>query len=481
MSVQQPPVPAGPAAPVSTTPTPPPAKKSGCAGCSVGCLGCLGVVVLVVLLLLGSGYFFLIAQAQAGVASQAALLVVTTPVDVGKNDGDYKPGFSGQLLDAGASIRTGDTGHATVQFPDGTLVRMAPSTTITIQSAQLNSTGTLKSATIQQKLGRTIASVQKLVGGSSFSVGGHSVSAEVRGTEFETFVREDGSNQIKVFDGSVKVSGQTTTTLNAGQQIDVDRNGKLGQPSSIQSDKTDPFALVRQCERAVALGTSPGTLQTTTGDNLSTGQTAEVDYRSSGGTVSVALCYPGSFMNLSITDPNGIVHSLRSGQPPVEGNVNGPPGIFKAIVHAIDVPGGEPFVVTFATNAACVEGNIDSGGIVRQTLSNAQLQQSMADSGASGIHIEVEGVSSSSARIHYFSDIAGNELSWTIAFYAATPNLGALLTEVSFHNINLTAKVMDRITEAGKSISSIPQGYVVDRVYSCVGPGGNMMVIEGHR
>src|SRR5690349_18021775 len=179
MAVQQPPAPAGPAAPVSTPAIPPPAQKSGCAGCSMGCLGCLGAFVLVVLLLLGSGYFFLVAQAGAGVASPAALLVVTTPVDVGHNDGGYQPGLSGQKLDAGSSVRTGDTGHATIQFPDGTVLRLAPSTTVTIQAAQLNTTGTLKSATIQQKVGRTIASVQKLVSGASFSVGGHSVSAEV--------------------------------------------------------------------------------------------------------------------------------------------------------------------------------------------------------------------------------------------------------------------------------------------------------------
>ena len=34
---------------------------------------------------------------------------------------------------------------------------------------------------------------------------------------------------------------------------------------------------------------------------------------------------------------------------------------------------------------------------------------------------------------------------------------------------------------ADVNLSSIPTDYVVDRVYSCVGSGGNMMVIEGHR
>jgi hypothetical protein len=34
----------------------------------------------------------------------------------------------------------------------------------------------------------------------------------------------------------------------------------------------------------------------------------------------------------------------------------------------------------------------------------------------------------------------------------------------------------------GQSISSIPSGFTVDRVYSCAGTkGDNMMVVEGHR
>jgi hypothetical protein len=33
----------------------------------------------------------------------------------------------------------------------------------------------------------------------------------------------------------------------------------------------------------------------------------------------------------------------------------------------------------------------------------------------------------------------------------------------------------------GRSVSSIPTDYTVDRVYSCKGQAGVMMVIEGHR
>ena len=468
-----------PAAPAAQASTPlPPAQKSGCAGCSVGCLGCLGAVVLVIVLLLGGGYFFLVAQASAGVASPAALLVASTPVDVGHNDSGYTPATSGQSLDAGSSVRTGDTGHAAIQFPDGTLMRVSPDTTVTIQAAQLTNAGNLKSATILQKVGRTLSTVQHLSGGASYQVGGHSVSAEVRGTEFEVLVRADHSNQIKVFVGSVTVSGQTTITLNAGQQVDADPNGKLGPTRPIQPDKQDGFAQASQCSRAVAAsGATPGTEQTTSGDKLATGETAEVDYRSPGGRVSVALCYPGSTMTLTVIDPNGAEHAARGALTAIDG----PPGLWRAIVHAVDVPGGEPYAVSFATNSGCASGNVDTGSSVRETLSNNALAHNLSAAGASGITIQIQGTSSNSARIYYYSNLGGTEISWTIDFYAATPNLGWVLTQITVRGINVTTQVVSRLTAANASISSIPTDYIVDRVYSCVGPDGNTMVIEGHR
>jgi len=447
----------------------------------MGCGGCLLVIVIVAALLLGSGYFFLVAQAQAGVASPAALLVFSTPVEVGKNDSGYMPAASGQSLDAGSSVRTSETGRATIQFPDGTLTRMSPNTTVTVQAAQLSNGGQLKSATLLQKIGRTLSVVQHLTGGATFDVGGHSVSAEVRGTEFEVLVRGDGSNLIKVFDGTVKVSGKTTVTLTKGQQVDADKNGTLSAPRAIGPDKQDPHQLVARCENAGSGGNSAGTMQVTTGENLATGQTAESDYESGGGIVSVALCYPGSLMTLSVTDPRGAVHTSRQSGSPVVGHIDGQPGLWRAIVRAVDVPGGEPWAVAWATNAVCGGEKVDTGTNIREILSNAKLSSGLADSGAAGINIQVQGVSSNSARIYYYSNIGGVELSWTIDFYAATPNLGAVLTQITIKGINLTTQVVSRLTASGASISSIPTDYIVDRVYSCVGPEGNAMVIEGHR
>jgi hypothetical protein len=305
----------------------------------------------------------------------------------------------------------------------------------------------------------------------------------VRGTQFETLVRPDHTNRFWVFVGSVKLTGTTTVTLQAGQEIDADANGKLSNLRSNQFDAADPFPLAVQCAGGVSTGTTTGTVQTSTGDAISTGQTGEVDYSSPGGTVSVALCYPGSLMTLSLFDPNGTEHASRNGASPVIAHVSGPPGLWRAIVHGINVPVAEAFAVSFATDAPCSADNVDTGGVVRETLSNSQMASALANSGTTGVSLTVQGTSPTSARIVYYSNIGGVQISWTIDFYAATPDLGAVITQVTVHDINVTTQVVKNLSSyGGQSISSIPSGFTVDRVYSCASASGdNMMVVEGHR
>jgi len=55
-----------------------------------------------------------------------------------------------------------------------------------------------------------------------------------------------------------------------------------------------------------------------------------------------------------------------------------------------------------------------------------------------------------------------------------------VLTQLTVREINITTQFVSRFPQAtGQSGVSID--FIVDRVYSCNGPGGGMMVIEGHR
>lgn len=477
MAVSPPPAPQVPEPPTQPTSAPPRAKRSGCFGC--GCGGCLLVLVLIALLIGGTGYFVFVVQASAAVTAPASLVVINQPITV-----DGNPGLAGQPLNAGNSVSTGDGGHGAIDFPDGSYMRMAPNTTVQITSVQLQKTGSLQTIALAQKVGRTFVNVQHLANGASFSVDGHNVSAAVRGTQFEVLVRPDHTNRIWVFVGTVRVSGKTSRTLTAGQEIDADANGDLTNLRSNQFDPSDPFPMSQQCATSAETGNNAGTVNSSSGDALTNGQSAESDYYSPGGNLTMTFCYPGSLMSVTLTDPNG-AKQTRQGTAPITIHVpNGPPGVYKALVRAISVAAtGEAYSVAFATDAPCAAGNVDTGGVVRETLSNSQIATALAESGSSGVTIYVSGTSPSSARIVYYSDIAGIPISWTIDFYAATPDLGAVITQVTVHGVNVTTQLISNLSSFGvHSISAIPSGFVVDRVYSCTTAAGDgLMVVEGHR
>ncbi len=478
MAIQPPPPAAPPSSPVPQQASVPPSTtpSSGCfgRGCGFGCGGCLLVIVLVFVLLFGGGYFFLVAQASAPLNAPASLIVFNQPVTV-----DGRPAIAGESLNPGNTVATGTNGHAQIQFPDGSFVRLSQNTTVQVTAVQLQRSGKLQTAQVLQKVGRTFSDVEHLATGASFQVNGHSVSAQVRGTQFEILVRSDGTNRIWAFVGSVKIVGRTTVTLTAGQEIDADSGGRLSNQHSSQFDPSDANPLSFTCSNAATAGNTAGTGQTFNGDGLTTGQTAENDYYSAGGSLSVSLCYPGSLMSLTVTDPNGKVYS-NSGPPPVVIKVaNGVPGLYKAVVRAISVAsGGEPYSVAFATNAPCATGNVDDGTIVRQTFSTNEASSQLAQA---GISLRVVGTSSTSATIEYFSKGYGVEVSWTIVATAATPNMGVVITSVTVNGINVTTKVTSYLSSIGASMSSLPTGFVVDRVYSCAGANNDtLMVVEGH-
>ncbi|HUE67981.1 MAG TPA: FecR family protein [Candidatus Acidoferrum sp.] len=458
---------------------PPKAGRSGCFGCSLGCGGCLLVLVLIALLIGGGGWYFFVVQASAAITAPASLVVISQPITV-----DGNPGTPGQSLNPGNTVSTGSGGHGAIDFPDGSYMRLAPGSTVQINSVQLQKNGNLQTIALAQKVGRTFTNVQHLANGASFSVSGHSVTAAVRGTQFEILVRPDHTNRIWVFVGQVRVTGKTSVTMTAGQEMDIDADGKLSSAHASTFDPTDPFPMAQQCSDAVSRGNNQGTSSASYGDPINNGQSAESDYYSPGGKLTVSLCYPGSTMAVTVTDPNGMRYS-KQGSPPVTVSIsNGPPGLYRALVTAVSVPAsGEAYSVGFATDAPCSAGNIDTGSVVRETLSNSQISNALAEAGTSGVTIYVSGTSPSSARIVYYSSVGGLPVSWIIDFYAATPDLGAVITQATIHGIDVKTEVISAFGSfGGRSITSIPSGFVVDRVYSCAAANGdNMMVVEGHR
>ena len=471
---------AAPPTPAPQQAAPPPAtNRSGGRGCGFGCGGCLLAVLLAVALVIGGGVYFFVAAASAPVSAPATLVLINQSVTV--ND---RPGVPGEPLNANDNVKTDGKGHANIQFPDGSIVRMAPNSEVKVTGIQLQRDGNLQAAEVTQKAGRTLVNVQHLVSGATFKVDGHSMSAEVRGTEFELLVRADNSQRLWVFVGSVRINGKTSVTLTAGQEVDIDGDGNLSNQRTSQFDPVDPFPMNEQCSAAAAGGSNPGTMQTSTGDNLTNGQSAEQDYYSPGGNLNIAFCYPGSLMSVTVTDPDGKQYS-KQGQPPVKVTIpNGPPGIYRAVVRALNVPAsGEAYSVVFASDARCGGADVDAGSVVRKSLSTAQIANYLAQAGINGVSLQVQRTSPASATIYFYGSYGPARLEWTVDFYPATPNLGAVVTQVKWNGINVTSQVVNWLGSIGpRSISAIPQDFTVDRLYSCEGPSrDNILVIEGHR
>ena len=436
-------------------------------------------MVLAVLLVIGGGVYFFAAQAAAPVTAPATLVLINQSVTV-----NQKPGTPGEALNANDDVKTDGKGHANIQFPDGSIMRMAPNSEVQVTQVQLQHDGNLQAVEVTQKVGRTLVNVQHLVSGATFKVDGHSMSAEVRGTEFELLVRTDNTQRLWVFVGSVKVNGKTSVTVGAGQEVDIDGSGNLTNQKASQFDPVDSFPMNEQCSATAASGGNPGTMQTSAGDSLTNGQSSEQDYYSSGGNLTIAFCYPGSLMSVTVTDPSGRAYA-KQGAPPVKLSIpNGPPGVYRAAVRAINVPpSGEAYSVVFATDAACGSSDVDAGSVVRKSLSTAQIANYLAQAGIQGVSLQVQRTSPASAVIYFYGSYGPTSLEWTVDFYPATPNLGAIVTQVKLNGFNVTSQVVNWLGSIGpRSISAIPQDFIVDRLYSCEGPSrDNILVIEGHR
>ena len=157
-------------------------------------------------------------------------------------------------------------------------------------------------------------------------------------------------------------------------------------------------------------------MQSSGGENLTNGQTAESDYNSPGGNLTLAFCYPGSFMKVTVTDPAGRVFAKQGAPPlvsarsptgrPGSTRQSRPPSTFRRPARRIRWHSRQ--------TPPAPSGNIDTGAVVRQTFSNSQIANALAQAGSTAISLQVQGTSANSARIFYYSNLGGVPISWTI-------------------------------------------------------------------
>jgi len=191
------------------------------------------VAVLVILLIFvgGGAYLYFPRGAGVDVSVAAALSILNTDITAQRGGaGDFGPALDGDLYKTGDVVKSSQNGRAVLTFFDGSSLTVDPGSLVKVTTLNRLEGGGIQ-VTIEQTLGRTWASVQKLkTADSKFEVKTPTSTAAVRGTAFVTNVQQQPDGTLKVSyeadDGQLLISAVAggTTTVNANQTTEVGTN-----------------------------------------------------------------------------------------------------------------------------------------------------------------------------------------------------------------------------------------------------------------
>jgi hypothetical protein len=204
----------------------------------------VGIVLLVLVVAVG-GFLFFPRGGGLSIANAATLTVLHGQVDAQKAGADFAPGYDGDLLTTGDVVRADAAGNAVVTFFDGSTLTVQSGAQVKVVSLVKAGDGSLQ-VSIEQTLGRTWASVQKLGGNGKFEVKTPTSTAAVRGTAFETIVEVVNgvpTTTVRTTEGEVVVQAQAggQTSVAAGQQVEVPQ----GAPAPASSNPQPPAPRLR--------------------------------------------------------------------------------------------------------------------------------------------------------------------------------------------------------------------------------------------
>lgn len=184
----------------------------------------LFIVVLGLLMVLGIVMMqsLFVIQRIASVSEIAGEVYVKATADT-----DFRAITEDVNVLAGYMVRTGPTGAVTLNWVDGSRVRLGPETSITVRKCSFNTSSKDSTSLFDLDVGRIWVRVLSALGGNTkFEVRTPTATAGVRGTIFYVEVDESGATSVSVHEGEVEVSGQSgSASVVSGQQAVVTGSG----------------------------------------------------------------------------------------------------------------------------------------------------------------------------------------------------------------------------------------------------------------
>jgi hypothetical protein len=165
-------------------------------------------IALVLAVLMGQS--LVVGQRLAHVSGLAGEVSAKLP-----RGGDFQPLADGMNVLAGTTIRTGPAATVTLNWIDGTRIRVGSNAIMTVLKCQINRNTQAETSLFRLQVGEILVRVRKLLSGESkFEIRTPTATAGVRGTIFAVRVGSGGQTEIEVIEGRVKVDAQ-------GRELDL--------------------------------------------------------------------------------------------------------------------------------------------------------------------------------------------------------------------------------------------------------------------
>lgn len=145
-------------------------------------------------------------------------------------DADYSPAVNGLVLQSGGELLTGDDGRARLDFSDGTILRVGPSSHLTLESAQRAQNG------VNTKINLTAGNIWILLTSGALEVDTPSGQASVRGSYLSVEIIEGGV-RVTCLEGDCSLGNKAgKISLVAGQAAVITNAQQAPQQSQMTED-----------------------------------------------------------------------------------------------------------------------------------------------------------------------------------------------------------------------------------------------------